>query len=160
MKKSGKAFLLTSGILETIYGILVILGSLILLVSSFATGSVAELVTFGLAKFTITLIVIVALIAIGLGTMLLVFGSISINTTTKDADKFLAARGKILAFAIIETIFLLLMIIGSIPTDQQNSSTTTIGSIIVCVLLAIVVAFKFTAYGLMVSSTKQIKENK
>lgn len=159
MKKQGKAFLLTSGILEIIYSSLLLLGSILIIALTFSAASLIENISEKvLTGFTASIMVGLGLLVLALGIMFLVFGIISVRLASKDIDKYLENKGKILTFGIIETVFLALSILGTINSAGKDTDTISIiSSVIVIVVLALIAAFKYTAYSLMLKQSREIK---
>ena len=157
MKKSGKAFLLTSGILETIYASFALLGSLLILGLSFISLDLAALDSFGIAGAATAILVAIGLLVMAVGILLLVFGILSIRTSTKEPNSYYAAKGKILVFAIIESILLVLMLIGTLTGGVMKDTTSIVATVIVLVVFALVVAFKYVAFAMMAKHSKSQK---
>lgn len=160
MKKKGFAFALVSGILDIIFALAFFVIGIYLAFTGliFSSNPLVNLITLGAASVMGFIFALIGLALVGLGVVFLVFGIKTLVISASKPDNYGKSTGRLLGYAITETVFFAIALAGFFTVIKESSETTVV-ALISLSLLAVVFVFKYVAYALAKSMRKIKTEN-
>lgn len=165
--KKGKNLLLVSGIFDILFALglfaLIILYFFRMDYVSQLTLSVWSIISM-LIYVPFSYIQIIHYSVLGflglVGLLSLIFGSVSIARVRNDQKRYYHKGGRLIAFVVLETIalailILLLIRLFPLPTMTILSITTILPTIAIAVLLALIVLLRYISLGMFYSGKKK-----